>query len=183
MNVTKSTEKLSSAAEIDAVALRLSTAFPANGQAMKPQPQRRWLAAIFTAFTLLLAAGGAQAQTVISVTAPHGFYMTGESVPITVTFTEAVAVDTTGGTPQLTLTTGNSGGEGVGTYTSGSGTDTLIFTYTVLAGDNIGEYHGEGANDEFDAALAALRIRKWPLYRRPRLHWHRRARLEQWHHQ
>ena len=30
---------------------------------MKPQPQRRCLAAILTAFTLLLAAGGAQAQT------------------------------------------------------------------------------------------------------------------------
>ena len=126
---------------------------------MKPQPQRHCLAAILTAFTLLLAAGGAQAQTVDSVTAPDGFYMAGQSVPITVTFSEAVTVS---GIPQLTLTTSNSGGEGVGTYTSGSGTVALIFTYTVRAGDNIGEYHGEGANVELDKSLALRALEEGP---------------------
>ena len=63
MNITKSSQKLSAATEIDAAAPRLSSTPPANGRARNPQPQRRWLAAIFTAFALLLAAGGAQAQS------------------------------------------------------------------------------------------------------------------------
>ena len=124
---------------------------------MEPQPQRRWLAAILTAFTFLLAAGGAQAQsapTVISVSAPDGFYMEGDMIPIALTFSEAVTVDTTGNTPRLTLTTGNSAGTITVDYTIGSGTTALTFNYRVRAGDNIGEFHGEGANDEFDAALA-----------------------------
>ena len=67
MNITKSSQKLSAATEIDAAAPRLSSTPPANGRARNPQPQRRWLAAIFTAFALLLAAGGAQAQATLDI--------------------------------------------------------------------------------------------------------------------
>ena len=90
--------------------------------------------------------------TVTSVTAPNGFYRAGNMVPITVTFSAAVTVS---GTPQLTLIAGNSGGAGGANYTGGSGTTELIFTYSVLPGDNIGEYHGEGANDESDRRILA----------------------------
>ena len=136
MNITKPTEKLSAAAEIDAVALRPSTAFPANGQAKKPQPQRRWLAAIFTAFALLLAAGGAQAQaTVSSITAPNGLYKLGAIVPITVTFDETVVVT---GVPTMNIRLGFGFGSasGIALYTAGSGSTRLTFTYTVRDGDN-----------------------------------------------
>ena len=127
---------------------------------MKPQPQRRWLAAILTAFTLLLAAGGAQAQsepTVTSVAAPNGSYKAGDIVPITVTFSTAVTVGIAGGTPELMLTTGNSGGTGVATYTAGTDTDELTFTYTVRTGDNIGEFRDDAEfTSEFpDTTFAA----------------------------
>ena len=44
---------------------------------------------------------------------------------------EAVTVNTTGGTPTLTLNDG-----GTATYTGGSGTNALTFSYTVAAGQN-----------------------------------------------
>ena len=42
-----------------------------------------------------------------------------------------MTVNTTGGNPTLSLNDG-----GTATYVSGSGTDALIFSYTVLAGQN-----------------------------------------------
>ena len=70
---------------------------------------------------------------VVSVAATDGFHTGGGSVPITVTFSEAVTV---AGTPRLALTTGNIAGPGTANYFSGSGSDTLTFTYSVLDGDN-----------------------------------------------
>lgn len=66
----------------------------------------------------------------VSSTKADGSYKEGDVVAITVTFSEAVTVT---GTPQLTLETGDS--NRTVNYTSGSGTDTLIFNYTVQAGD------------------------------------------------
>jgi hypothetical protein len=54
----------------------------------------------------------------------------GEAIPIAVTFNVPVNVT---GTPQLTLETGAT--DRVVDYSSGSGTDTLTFSYTVQAGD------------------------------------------------
>ena len=70
---------------------------------------------------------------VASVAAPAGFYKADASVPVTITFSEPVTVN---GTLQLTLATGNSSGNAMVSYTSGSGTALLTFTYTVLAGDD-----------------------------------------------
>ena len=65
---------------------------------------------------------------------PDNTYDTGESVTATVTFDEAVTVDMTGGTPQLTINVG--GTDKVLDYSSGSGTTALVFTgYTVAFGD------------------------------------------------
>jgi len=71
--------------------------------------------------------------TVTSVTSPtaDGTYGSGSTVAVTVTFSKAVTVT---GTPQLTLETGDS--DAVLNYTSGDGTDTLTFTYTVRSGDS-----------------------------------------------
>ncbi len=55
----------------------------------------------------------------------------GQAVTLTANFSEAVTVNTTGGSPTLTLNDG-----GTATYTGGSGTSALTFTYTAAAGQN-----------------------------------------------
>ena len=63
-----------------------------------------------------------------------GAFKTGDAVVASVTFSEAVTVDTTGGTPQLTISMG--GTDKVLDYASGTGTVTLHFSgYTVAAND------------------------------------------------
>ena len=70
--------------------------------------------------------------------AAAGTYGLGETIRISVTFDSDVVVDTTGGTPYLNLTTGDSN-NGFRTrrmgYADGSGTDTLTFEYVVVAAD------------------------------------------------
>jgi|GEM_PF-2584039 len=61
----------------------------------------------------------------VSSTIADGAYKEGQVIPVTVQFTEAVAVT---GTPQIELATGTVD------YSSGSGSDTLVFNYTVQAG-------------------------------------------------
>ncbi|MFO0967889.1 MAG: choice-of-anchor L domain-containing protein [Gemmataceae bacterium] len=63
-----------------------------------------------------------------SSTSPDGAYKAGVIVPITVAFTQNVFV---AGAPQLTLNDG-----AVVDYSTGSGTTTLTFNYTVSAGQN-----------------------------------------------
>jgi hypothetical protein len=83
---------------------------------------------------------GANKALVIDTTAPtvtnvssstaNGSYTTGAVISIQITFSEVVNVS---GTPQLTLETGTT--DEVVNYSSGSGTNTLTFNYTVQAGD------------------------------------------------
>ena len=86
---------------------------------------------------------GANNVLIIDTTAPtisgvssstaDGSYKAGDSITINVAFSEAVTVDTTNGTPTLELETGST--DRTATYASGSGTNTLAFTYTVQSGD------------------------------------------------
>ena len=65
----------------------------------------------------------------------------GKTVTFTLTTTEPVTVNTAGGSPTLTLNDGSTA-----TYSGGSGTDALTFSYTVGAGQNtagVGSYRGE----------------------------------------
>src|SRR5207237_1129649 len=66
----------------------------------------------------------------------------GTVIPVQVTFSEPVTVT---GTPLLTLETGTS--DAVVSYTSGSGTSTLRFDYTVTASDTAADldYHDTAA--------------------------------------
>ena len=57
---------------------------------------------------------------------------TGDTITINVVFSRAVSVNT-GGTPQLSLETGSA--DQTAFYSSGSGTNTLTFSYTVQDGD------------------------------------------------
>jgi hypothetical protein len=72
------------------------------------------------------------APEVISVrsTTANGHYRAGTTITIQVRFSEPIFVT---GSPRLTLATGTS--PGVATYVDGDGTETLRFTYTVVAGD------------------------------------------------
>jgi hypothetical protein len=66
--------------------------------------------------------------TNVTSTVANGSYTVGAVIPILITFSKPVNVT---GTPLLALNSG-----GTAAYTSGSGTSTLTFTYTVAAGQN-----------------------------------------------
>ncbi len=68
--------------------------------------------------------------TNVTSTTSNGVYGIDHLITITITFSEIVNVS---GTPQLTLETGST--DQKADYTSGSGTNTLTFNYTVKAGD------------------------------------------------
>ncbi len=72
---------------------------------------------------------------VVSVQAvsPDGGYKAGDTVTVTVTFDQVVSVDTSGGVPTLLLETGSIDRNAI--YVSGSGSNTLTFSYVVQAGD------------------------------------------------
>ncbi|MFZ9862635.1 MAG: Ig-like domain-containing protein, partial [Gemmataceae bacterium] len=71
--------------------------------------------------------------TNVSSSTANGHYKAGDVITVTVQFDEPVNVDTTGGTPYLVLETGTT--DRNANYTSGSGTSTLTFIYTVQPGD------------------------------------------------
>ena len=58
----------------------------------------------------------------------------GETVGVTVTFSEAVDVDTSGGTPSIGIGLGGTAARSA-TYASGTGTTELVFEYTLVSGD------------------------------------------------
>ena len=64
--------------------------------------------------------------TGVTSTTSNGSYKQGETIAITVAFSEVVNVT---GTPQLTLETG--GSDAVVDYSSGTGSNTLTFNYTI----------------------------------------------------
>jgi len=75
------------------------------------------------------------APTVTSVSVPpEGDYSNGHTLNFTVNFDENVTVDTTNGTPYIALTVGSITKQTV--YVSGSGTQNLVFRYTVNVGDS-----------------------------------------------
>ena len=79
------------------------------------------------------------------MTGTDGEYIAGDVVPVAVTFSSAVAVDTAGGVPRLLLETGTTDRHAA--YAGGTGTATLRFDYTVQAGDAAAdlEYVGTGS--------------------------------------
>ena len=93
--------------------------------------------------------------TVQSVTAPsEGAFGIGQPLEFTVTFDEAVTVDTTGGVPFLPLMMGDAVRQV--SYVAGSGSNSLVFSYTVQEGDTGGftlgaiELNGGSIHDPAD---------------------------------
>ncbi len=94
------------------------------------------LIAVFLTVSIVLISPlsvSAAGPTVTTVTSnlPDGSYTTGQVVPVQVVFSDVVIVT---GTPQLTLATGSPSKTAVN-YSSGSGSTTLTFNYTVAAGN------------------------------------------------
>ncbi len=100
------------------------------------------LAAVVAAVLLTSAPAGAQstAPTVsaVAITSNPGtdeIYATGDTITVSVTFSEAVTVSTTGGTPRITLDF--AGQPRYADYTGpGAATGQILFGYTVLVGDD-----------------------------------------------
>ncbi|CAM1348860.1 Ig-like domain-containing protein [Tenacibaculum halocynthiae] len=81
--------------------------------------------------TTVISNAVAPTVTSISSSTANGTYKVGDNVIVTVTFSEIVTVT---GTPQITLETGTTD-RTVNYNGTGSGTNTIQFTYTVQAGD------------------------------------------------
>ena len=108
---------------------QLSETFTANGTAGGPYTVSATAGTVSAspAFSLTNTGTSATVTNVSSITA-NGSYSTGAVINVTVTFSKAVNVT---GTPLLALNSGGTAG-----YVSGSGTSTLLFSYTVAAGQN-----------------------------------------------
>jgi hypothetical protein len=76
---------------------------------------------------------GADPVAPVRSSSADGTYGLGAVIHLSVELSEAVLVDTTAGSPTLQLETG--GVDRFATYSGGSGTTTLAFTYIVAAGD------------------------------------------------
>ncbi len=80
------------------------------------------------------------------------FYISGDEIQATVTFSETVEVT---GTPQLTLELG--GGSRTADYQGGSGTAALVFAYEVADGES----NTDGVGVEADSRSMFRRTRRW----------------------
>ena len=86
----------------------------------------------------------------------------GKVVTMTLDMSEVVTVNTTGGSPTLTLNDG-----GTATYVSGSGTNALTFSYTVLAGSEHARPDGDGGQPQRRHDYRRRRQRRQPVAGRP----------------
>lgn len=103
-----------------------ATAFTANATARGPYNVAVAASGLPTVNFALTNTDTSATVTSMSSTLANGTYGTGQAIPITVTFSKAVYVT---GTPTLALSKG-----GTASYSSGSGTTTLTFSYTIVAG-------------------------------------------------
>ena len=99
---------------------------------------------------------GVTGVDVVSDAGADDTYALGERVRVAVTFSEAVAVDTAGGTPGLSIDMNPAAwGEKRAAYESGSGTATLVFAHEVVepnlstpGGRGAGQHPGAGRRDD-----------------------------------
>ena len=85
----------------------------------------------------------------------HAQWTDGETVEVTLTFSEAVEVDATNGVPSVGISLGGSAARSAA-YLRGSGTSELVFGYTLVTGDGD---HGEMAVTQNSLALNGGTIR------------------------
>lgn len=112
----------------------------ANAAAMLAKAAH-WLAGVTDATSQAAASAGlsafaasAQQPVVVDVDAIRPPYQPTGTIQVMVTFSSAVTVDTSKGTPTITLETGAN--DAVATYVGGSGTNQLLFNFKIKSGDN-----------------------------------------------
>lgn len=98
-------------------------------------------------------------KTSISANGFNGNAKAGDDIQVVVSLTENLAVDTTGGTPTITLTGFSDGLSRTATYSSVT-KNQMVFTYTVVSGDNasqvvVGTFNANGATIKDQAGNAA----------------------------
>ena len=137
--------------ELDTDGIDLGTSVQANGGTLRDAAGNDAVATLNGVASTTGVLIDAVAPTVSAVSVPSdGNYMTGTMLDFGVEFSEPVIVDTTNGAPRLVLDIG--GATVYADYVSGSGTDTLMFSYTVQASDHDGDGIGLGANLDFNGA-------------------------------
>lgn len=92
----------------------------------------------------LLADNNSLSVVEVTSLADNGWYRAGQTIPIRIVFSKQATVT---GTPRLKL---NSNTSAYALYASGSGNNTLIFNYTIQAGDNA----PESAELDYDSTSA-----------------------------
>ena len=103
-----------------------------NGAMIQENSAGNWYSETTPNDSWVQIANPAPVVSTITTSPGSGDLTVGATVTLTVTFSSAVTV--AGGTPTLALNDG-----GVATYVSGSGSSTLVFKYTVAAGQNISD--------------------------------------------
>ncbi len=107
--------------------IRVDTIRVKSGSTFAAESPRDFSTAVATGNGTIIT--GQPLVTSVSSTTSNGAYNAGDTLLITVTFSENVTVT---GTPQLTLETGSN--DAVLNYLSGSSTGTLVFRYIVASG-------------------------------------------------
>ena len=116
----------------------------ANDDAVAIQDLRRNDADSFTDYAVINTVPDTSVAPAVTsarfVSTPSGdyhssgkIYGSGESIEVGLTFDQAVAVETTGGTPSVTLTVGAAAKTAA--YVRGTGTTELVFAYALASGD------------------------------------------------
>jgi ELWxxDGT repeat protein len=119
--------------DLDTDAIAIASPVDLNGGTIRDLPGNNAVLSFMPPNTSGVLVDGV-APTITSVTGPAaGTYIVGQNLDFTVQFSEAVVVNTAGGTPRLVLTIGST--TRYATYVSGSGSASLLFRYTVQAGD------------------------------------------------
>jgi len=108
--------------------VRVDTIMVKSGATFAAESPRDFSEAIATGNGTIIT--GQPLVSSVSSSTSDGAYNAGDTVLVTITFSEVVTV--TGGTPQLTLETGST--DAVLNYLSGSDTPTLVFRYIVASG-------------------------------------------------
>jgi len=121
--------------ELDADGVALGTAIDLNGSTLRDTAGNGAATTLNGTASTAGVLIDAIDPSVTAVDVPaDGAYRAGQVLSFTVDTSKAVTVDTTGGTPRLVLDVG--GASAFATYVSGSGSNALVFQYTVPAGSN-----------------------------------------------
>ena len=107
--------------------VRVDTIMVKSGATFAAESPRDFSEAIATGNGTIIT--GQPLVSSVSSSTSDGAYNAGDTVLVTITFSETVTVT---GTPQLTMETGST--DAVLNYVSGSGTTTLVFRYIVASG-------------------------------------------------